>query len=330
MDSPMRPIQVFDPAFENFEFTQALSEALGPLVPMEHVPIHMATMITGETDFGVATNDTEAVANHEIDDTLSDDAMDPLERGANRQRVAEHTHSLVVNRNRQRTAACRAQEARRAGIQEALESPWEDEAGIAGGATISFREYGSHADLYQNSSLAEPELVPAPPSRPCRRDEVWTQEYQFPSQEDYEEEAEKEEQESAKRLRRELRADELYKKLREHQKGRLPLFKTLRKQVEKWAVDDSEASDAWVRHFNYANLCSLHKVRIWSIVAWYKRDVPTDIETAAVHLMGHHMIEAILARDLRRHESHLAVEPPRYSAHPTSIRVGRQMSDDDY
>jgi len=218
----------FHPAFDNYEFTMAVGETFDEELPLEAVLLAMSIRASGNDSFLVLDN-PRPQEHDSLEDTLLPHNHDPLEREAQAERDANIRADLEESTARACTAESRARADRDAGIQEPWDSPCEDAAGIAEGEAISFAEYGSRADLYENSCLAEPEFIPAgTPTRPCRYDTMrGVQRFGLPNRTELEQEAAEEAAEWARRHRLEVRADAAYKKLRDTQSEQKGTFKTL-------------------------------------------------------------------------------------------------------
>lgn len=316
----------FHPAFENYEFTMAMGEALGDVYSHDTVPLAMAILTSGHDSFLIQTR-PRPQEHDSLEDTLLHWNHDPLEREARAERFAN------LRADNQEYAARANTEARRIrdGIRLPRTSPWEDAAGIAEGAAISFAEYGSHADLYANSSLAEPEFIPAgPPTRPCRFDNRrGVQRWRVPGRTEIEQAVAEAQVRYAHEQEIEREADKAYKKLRDKQSEHGAIFKTFSDLVNKWKADDPETHARFIKHMANAHMCSTANVRIWSIVSWFQKGTPLPIRQALDELVFHYLTEAWLATDLQELEAALGMESTRFGG-PDSEIVGTELTDDDF
>jgi hypothetical protein len=262
-------------AFDNFEFTHAMSDSLELHCSQEFnhkdVPVAMTLALTGQTWF----QDIRGIFEQATDQdspyyTLSPESHDPLDRAALAEQSATLRHDHREAAERDLAARRRAYANREAGIPGPSRSAWGDAAGIAEGEAISQAQYGSHEHLYENSTLAEPEFESAgPPIHDCRAEQGSILEFTFLTAEERASPVLKERADSARRLKRELDGDMLYKKLRQTQSEHTAKFKAFMDLFDQWNIDDPETSAKFIKHVVDANMCSTSNVRIWQITAWF-------------------------------------------------------------
>jgi hypothetical protein len=320
----------FHEAFDNYEFTLAVGESLAPTYDLDSIPAVMAIGTSGYDGF-LIQNNPRFQEHDSLDDTLLPHNHDPLEREAQAERDANHRADIEESNARAASSERRARYARENGIEEAWDYPWEDAAGIAEGEAINLARWGSHVDLYENSSLAEPKFVPAgPPTRGCRYDTMRGVEgVRLPTLAELEEEAAEVAAEHARRYQLEIRADEAYKKLRDKQGEHKAVYKALLDLIDQWKVDDADTHAKWIKHFANAHMCSTSSVRVWSIVSWFQRKVPLSIRQAVDNLTFHYLQEAWNAVILQKFEAELDLDVTHYNG-PSSEIVGTTQTDDDY
>ena len=321
----------FDPAFDNSELTLAVAQAIEPLYAFEEVPAVMAMLVNGRDEPFFVQDHPRLQEHDSLEDTLLPHNHDPLECKAQAERGANHRADWQEMDARAASSDRRARANREAGIQEPIDSPWEDAAGIAEGEAIALARWGSHADLYANSSLADPHSVPAgPPRRECRFDtRRGVGRYNLPDRTEVEREAARVAAESRRRHALEIRADAAYKKLHDTQGEQKAIFKALLDLVNQWKVDDADTHAKWLKHFTDANMCSTSSVRIWSIVSWFQKGVPLSIRQAIDNLTFYYLQESWNAVKLQKLEAKLDLEITHYNG-PGSEIVGTQQTDDDY
>jgi hypothetical protein len=335
MPVPNHVTNPYHEAFDNFEFTQAMADSLEMHVSqefrLEDVPATMTLALTGQTDFQDRRGTFEQTTNqNSAYYTLSPGSHDPLDRAARAEQFANLRQDHREAAERGLAARRRAHANLEAGIPEPSHSAWEDAAGIAEGEAISQAQYGSHEHLYRESTLAEPEFEPAgPPANYCRAEHGRIQEFTFMTAEERASAVLEERADSARRLKRELDGDMLYKKLRQTQSEHTAKFKAFMDLFNQWKIDDPETSAKFIKHLVDANMCSTSNVRIWQITAWFQIGMPKALRKAQVVMAHHYLTEARIASSLQKVEAKLGVESIRYNG-PNSEIVGTSLSDDDY
>ena len=322
-------------AFDNFEFTQAMGSTLENLSGQEFsgeaVPGATTLALTGQAEFQVTRGTFEQVTDQESPYyTLSPSSHDPLDRAARAEQFANLRQDHREAAERVLAETRRAQANREAGIPEPSRSAWEDAAGIAEGEAISQAQYGSHEDLYGDSTLAEPDFQPAgPPASLCRAENGRMLRFRLPTPAECRIASLEESIRAARRLERELQGDMLYRRLREIQSEHAAKFKKFMDLLDQWKIDDPATSAEYVKHVVNANMCSASNVRIWQITTWFQIGVPRALRTAQGIMAHHYLMEALQASSLQKVEAKLGRESIRYNGENSEI-VGSTFSDDDH
>lgn len=328
-------VNPFHEAFDNYEFTLAMSEALearyNEAYPLGWVPIAVTVAATGIEEYLMACSFEHVADEESLYYALFPESQDPLERTARREQFANLQQDRREAAQRIIAARERALALRQAGIPEEQGSAWEDAAGIAEGQAISLARWGSHEHLYADSTLAEPEFVPAPPhASHCRAEYEDTLEYALPDQEERENNAREDAARSALRQEQELMGDFLLKKLRETQSEHAAKFKSFMDLFNQWKIDDPTTSAEYIKHVVNANMCSTSNVRIWQIIAWFRNGVPEALCDAQNDMAYHYLTEAWQASLLQQVEAKLGLDGTiRYNGDNSEL-VGTTLSDDDF
>jgi hypothetical protein len=322
-------------AFDNLEFTQAIGSTLenhfGQGFNSEDVPAATALALTGQAESQITRGTFEQATDQKsLYYTLFPGSHDPLDRAARAEQFANLRRDHREAAERLLAARRRAHANQAAGIPEPSRSAWEDAAGIAEGEAISQAQYGSHEDLYGDSTLAEPDFEPAgPPASLCRAENGHILEFDLPTLEERTIASLEESIRAARLLERELQGDMLHRRLRQIQGEHAAKFKKFMDLFNQWKIDDPATSAEYIKHVVNANMCSTSNVRIWQITTWFQIGVPRALRTAQGIMAHHYLMEALQASSLQKVEAKLGLESIRYDGENSEI-VGTKFSDDDH